>query len=166
MFFRYAGAHLRLNPAYSQEECWNPLIESKELKMKNQEISNKQLITFGIALSIFLLIFGSLNFFFGNQLMYLYLWVAAGLICLISILTPKLVKPIYKGALFVAHILGWINTRLFLGLIFYSLFTLIAIIFKIIRKDLLDRKIDRDLKSYWNFREKKTTAKETYLRQF
>ncbi|OQX94898.1 hypothetical protein B6I21_08285 [candidate division KSB1 bacterium 4572_119] len=80
MFFRYAGAHLRLNPAYSQEECWNPLIESKELKMKNQEISNKQLRTFGIALSIFLLIFGSLNFFFGNQLMYLYLWVAAGLI--------------------------------------------------------------------------------------
>jgi hypothetical protein len=131
-----------------------------------QSASTKQLRTFAIVLIALLSIFGLINFFKGNLPITIWLWSLASAILLMALLLPSSIKPIYQAAFFIAQILGWINTRLILGLIFYLIFAPIAILFKMIKKDPLDRKIDRQAKSYWISRDNEVVNQEQYLKQF
>ncbi len=53
---------------------------------------------------------------------------------------PRLLRPLYVSWMMFAAVLGWINTRLILGVIFFCVFTPIALFFKMIGKDPLARK--------------------------
>jgi len=129
-------------------------------------ITKKQLITFGIVFTIFLGIIGFINYRKGNEIAHQFLWGVA-IINLVTTLTySDAIKPIYRGALFVAHILGWINTRLLLGIIFYVVFTPIAFVLKVMGKDPLDRKFDKNAPTYWKIREKVEFDRDRYLKQF
>ena len=48
---------------------------------------------------------------------------------------PQMLAPIHTGWMWVGHILGWINTRILLGIVFYGLVMLIAVVFRLMRKD-------------------------------
>ena len=61
-------------------------------------------------------------------------------------------------------ILGWLSTTVFLTLIFVAL-GIVAIILKLFRKDLLDRKIG-DRESYWRIKENITHSIEQAKHQF
>jgi hypothetical protein len=65
-----------------------------------------------------------------------------------------------------AFILGWVNTRLILCLLFYLFFTPISIGIKILTIDLLDRKLNKDADSYWNPKGKAVLNPKDYERQF
>ena len=134
--------------------------------MNNKEATNKQLRTFGIALSILLGGIGLIHFIKGNTPQNYWFWGAAVVILFTALTVPILIKPIYRVAIFIAHILGWINTRIILGLIYYLMFTPISLIMKIIGRDPLHRKVDKQAASYWNIRERTPKAKEQYLKQF
>ncbi|MCU0642916.1 MAG: SxtJ family membrane protein [bacterium] len=131
-----------------------------------QKITKKQLRTFGAALTIFLSVIGLIHFWKGNEPTNFWFWGAAALVLLTTLSVPILINPIYRAAMFIAHILGWINTRIILGLLYYFLFTPIALVMKLIGHDPLHRKFDKEAKSYWKVREKIPFPKEHYLRQF
>jgi multisubunit Na+/H+ antiporter MnhG subunit len=134
--------------------------------MDKKEVTKKQLRTFGIALSAFLGGIGLVHFLKGHTPKNLWFWGAAGIVFLTTLSVPILIKPIYRVALFIAHILGWINTRIILGLIYYLLFTPVSLIMKLIGRDALNRKFEKEAKSYWNIRDRTPKPKEQYLRQF
>jgi len=133
--------------------------------MKNNEITKKQLCTFGIALTILLLVISSISYF-KQGMNYQITGTVSALILLTTLLTPALLKPIYKLFIFISYILGWINTRLLLGLIFYLIFTPVALILKIIGKDPLNRKFDPKASSYWQPGVDEKEDRESYYRQF
>lgn len=61
-------------------------------------------------------------------------------------------KPIYRSLVFISRIIGWVNTRLLLGAIFYIVISPIGLVMRILRKDPLNRKFDRARESYWILR--------------
>ncbi len=130
-----------------------------------QKTSKADIRKFGIALTVFLAIIGLIYFFKHNPI-YLYFWIIGGTILIISIFIPILLKPIYRAALFIAHILGWINTRFFLVIIYYFILTPISLVFKLIGKDPLNRKFDRQGNTYWDFKTGQKPDKDQYLKQF
>lgn len=81
-------------------------------------------------------------------------------------LFPSVLKPIYILWMKLAFVLGWINTRLILTIIFYLLFTPAGLIMRLFRVDLLDRKIDKNKDSYWKKRGKKMFNPLDYERLF
>lgn len=85
---------------------------------------------------------------------------SVGLIC------PLLLKPVYIFWMGLGHVLGWVNTRLILIVIFYLVFTPIGIVLKILRIDLLEEKLYNKQNSYWKKREAKNFLQEDYQRQF
>ncbi|MFH1888573.1 MAG: SxtJ family membrane protein [Candidatus Omnitrophota bacterium] len=88
-------------------------------------------------------------------------------IFLISAFTaPLLLKPVYLGWMRFAFILSWINTRVILFIMFYLIFAPVGIIMRILRIDLLRRKIDKDKDSYWQDADKKPFNRADYDRQF
>lgn len=128
--------------------------------------NKKQLRTFGIGLTVVLIIIGSIQFLKGNTHVYKYL-IGASLVTLITtLLIPTAIKPIYVGAMFISHVLGWINTRLILGILFFLVFTPISWIYKIIGKDPLERKFDKNAPSYWKIRKITNFDKSRCEKQF
>lgn len=134
--------------------------------MHKKTITNKQLRTFGLVLALFLGGIGLVQFFKGHIPHNYWFWATGGLVLVVSQAIPKLIKPLYHIALFLGHILGWINTRLILGLIYYLIFTPIGLVMRILGKDPLHRKFDKQATSYWHIAPRTAIPKEQYLRQF
>jgi hypothetical protein len=86
--------------------------------------------------------------FFGSG--HLRWWAIAAAVCL---LIPALVFPRslfwpHKGWMALGHVLGWINTRIILGLIFYGVVTPIGLVRGWLGKDPMGRRLRPDLESY------------------
>lgn len=60
-----------------------------------------------------------------------------------------LLKPIFISASLVALPIGWIVGELVLLVIYFGLVTPISLVFCILRRDALERTIERSAKSYW-----------------
>lgn len=81
----------------------------------------------------------------------------------LGVIVPSVLKPVYIFWMRLAFVLGWINTRLLLIVLFYLIFAPIGIVMRLFGADLLDKRIDRKKDSYWH---KKETAQQDYKRQF
>ena len=67
----------------------------------------------------------------------------------LGLLFPPALRPIHKVWMFLAHILGWINTRLILGAVFYVGFALARLFLLVCRRDPMLRRPDPSADSYW-----------------
>jgi len=90
-----------------------------------------------------------------------------GLVVLITtIVKLGLIKPLYSTWMPVAHFIGTCISTLFLSLLFYIVFAPVGLILRIINKDLLNRKIDKNASSYWIEKEKHKFDQKRYTQQF
>ncbi len=67
-------------------------------------------------------------------------------------------KHIYNTWIKFGEFLGKISSTIILFFLFFFLFTPIAIFLKLIGKDLLNKKIDKNKTSYWLSREMQPTS--------
>ena len=77
-----------------------------------------------------------------------------------------LLRPIYTGWMRFAFVLGWINTRLILGLFFYLILTPVGLFMRLIGRDALHRKFDPKANTYWVKREPMEFKREKYEQLF
>ena len=119
--------------------------------------------SFGIVFSIFFLIIAFYPVLFNNSLNTWSLYTSIFLF-LLSFIYPKIFKfPNYIW-LKIGFLLGLIVSPVIMFLIFIVAFVPIGFFFKILRKDLLNQKInDNNLKTYWKNR---THKMESLKKQF
>jgi len=79
---------------------------------------------------------------------------------------PALLKPVYILWMKLAFVMGWINTRLILCMLFYLLFAPMGLVMRLFKVDLLDRKIEKNKDSYWRKKAKREFGTLDYERQF
>lgn len=94
-------------------------------------------------------------------------WLAGigGGTALLALVLPPVAAPIYMVWHTVTGAIGWVNSRLILGILFYCVFTPVGLILRVIGKDPLVRKAKPDTESYWSDRDR-TIDKDRYERQF
>ena len=115
--------------------------------MTKKNIKNNDLKIFGLVLASFYSIF---VYFFIQNLEYKLANIFLILILLLcSIFKPKLITFLYKIFLEIGKVLGYINTRVILFIIYYFLFLTYGTIFKLLGRDNLHYKIDKNKSSYW-----------------
>jgi hypothetical protein len=68
--------------------------------------------------------------------------------------------------MFFAIVLGWVNTRLLLGLFFFLLVTPVGLVLRLVRRDPLDRKFDASAATYWKRRGPQRFERGRYQRMF
>ena len=90
----------------------------------------------------------------------------SGIFYILAFFAPTFLRPIYIFWMKLAYIMGWINTRLILMIIFYVVLTPIGVGLKLFKVDLLDIKIDKNKDTYWRKKDKKISSLEDYKRQF
>ena len=75
---------------------------------------------------------------------------------------PPLLKQPYKLWMALAHVLGWINTRIILGLVYFVIMTPLALILKLMGKDSLQLKLENKKQTY----RESLTSSQSMERQF
>ncbi len=73
--------------------------------------------------------------------------IAASVLILAALLLPRALGPVYIVWMKFANVLGWINTRIILGVIFYLIFVPVGLIVRAV-SDPMRRKSDTQANSY------------------
>lgn len=77
------------------------------------------------------------------------LWQIGVALAVVGTLLPALVKPLYYAWMTFALAIGYVMTRLLLTIFFFLVLTPVALVFRLIGRDALHRKLDRSAESYW-----------------
>lgn len=112
-----------------------------------EKTKTKQLRSFGLLVGSIFVAIGAWPLLMGQPLRWWALGLGSVLIILGSVVPASLALP-YKGWMAVGHVLGWINTRIILGIVFYGLVTPLGLIRRAMGKDPLHVAYDPRLDTY------------------
>jgi saxitoxin biosynthesis operon SxtJ-like protein len=127
--------------------------------------SSAHLRRFGLTVGAGLAILGVLSWYRGHATAPPVLWAIGGTLSVLGLTVPNLLLPVEKAWMALALVLGWINTRIILSLLFYVVFTPIGVVMRFFRDPLNRRFRDQDA-GYWIHRETARLDLEAYKRQF
>ncbi len=96
------------------------------------------------------------------------LWaiIVAALFAIVAWLMPALLQPLNKLWFRFGMLLGIVVTPLIMGILFFGIFVPMAIILKLLRKDLLSLKLSPDAESYWVLRDREERRMQSMKNQF
>ncbi len=77
-------------------------------------------------------------------------WAMAigSLLIVLGAIAPQSLKQVHGGWMKVGHILGFINTRIILGIIYYLLITPMGIVMRLMGKDSMRRAVGENVDTY------------------
>ena len=114
----------------------------------HEESSPRELRSFGFIVGGIFCAIGLLPLVFRTMGPRWWAFVIAGLLVIPALLFPRVLGPVHRVWMAIGHALGWINTRIILGALFYSMFSFVGLLLRIIGKDPLHRKFEREADTY------------------
>lgn len=142
-------------------------IKEISIQINDLDTSPKEIKKFGLVIMVALTIIAAIIYFNSRDLIILAWLLGSGIILLVfAFLLPKVLVPIYKIWMSFAFILGSIISRVILTILFYFIITPIGITIKILGKDILSLKIEREKESYWIKKEITTDQKEQIRKMY
>lgn len=91
---------------------------------------------------------------------------AAGLFLVAGLARPDALERIYRVWMALGRVLGWINTRVILALLFHLLVTPLALAMRVASRDVLRRRSYRKEASYWRTRSSVADRKRKFEKMF
>jgi hypothetical protein len=125
---------------------------------------NRETRNFGLVLAGGFSVLGLLAIWRGRDF-YIYLLAAAAVFALAGVFTPVLLRPVRRGWMAAAGVMGWFMTRAILALLFYAGFTPIGLLGRLFGKRFLEMEADASGETYWLPRERRP-QREDYERQY
>jgi saxitoxin biosynthesis operon SxtJ-like protein len=92
-------------------------------------------------------------------------WALAVVVGVAGLIAPEIVRPIYVGWMAVGLPIGYVVSHVLFGLLYFVMFSGVALVFRLIGRDKLHRQFDKQAKSYWIKRPPMPQAK-SYFNQF
>jgi len=103
----------------------------------DQAATRKELRHFGLLVGAVFTVIGLWPLVFRGEPLRLWAIGIGGLLISCGGVFPSVLATIHKGWMWVGHILGWVNTRILLGIVFYALVTPIGLVFRLMGKDTM-----------------------------
>ena len=133
--------------------------------LKNIRTDNKAIRDFGILIGIILLIIAGILFYKERESYELIILLGIAFIGL-GLGMPIILKPFYLVWMNFAVVLGWLMTRLILGLLFYVIVSPIGLISRLFGKRFLELKNSSINSSYWNYKNSHRISHKDLEKQF
>lgn len=92
------------------------------------------------------------------------LWAAAALCGALALAAPRALGPLYVVLTAISLPIGVVVSHVIMALLYFGVFTPVALFFRLIGRDALQRRLERDRRSYWIEREV-VTDRARYFRQ-
>ena len=74
--------------------------------------------------------------------------VPGALLIPLGLVVPLALRPLFKGWMKVGHVMGWINTRIILGVLYFGLITPMGVAMRMFGWDSMSRALRQDAESY------------------
>ena len=118
-----------------------------------------QLRTFGLLVGGIFLVIGLWLLILRGEPFQVWASIPSGVLIFPALVWPRSLGPVYRVWIAIGAILGWINTRIILSLIFYVIFTPIGLFRRVIlKRDALQRSFDRAVPTYRVVREPRPSS--------
>ena len=75
-------------------------------------------------------------------------WIVAAVFTVPALLLPQILKPVFLVWMKIGHALGWINSRIILGILFFLMFAPVALVLRLFGKDMLKQRLDASATTY------------------
>ena len=114
----------------------------------NYQVTDKELRQFGLLVGGVLAVIGLWPVVFRSETPRLWAITLGGLLILLGGVVPQSLKQIHAGWMKLGHVLGSINTRILLGIVYYLLITPMGLVLRLMGKDPMHRTFRRDAATY------------------
>ena len=116
--------------------------------MVQTKVKTRQLRSFGLIVGGVFAFIGAWPEVYHSASPRLCALILAAVLILPALIFPGSLRPFYLGWMRVSQLLGWINTRVILGVIFYLLFLPVGLIMRLLGKDPMNRKFNSGVTTY------------------
>ncbi len=134
-------------------------------EIKNIKSGKKELRKFGITVGIVSGLLGGLFLWRGKDY-YTYFLILSTVFISLGLGLPILLGTIQRIWMTLAVIIGWFMTRVILSVLFYIVVTPIGLLTRLLGKDFLDTKFNRNANSYWIPGKETKPRERNYENQF
>ena len=134
-------------------------------EFKNIRTDKKSIRDFGLLIGCILLVIAGFLVFKGRDINLIIISLGLSIIAS-GFIVPFILKPFYLLWMFFAVVLGWFMTRLILGLVFYSIVSVIGISARLFGKKFLELKKSLGNNSYWNYKDRVKSDPIEFEKQF
>ncbi len=128
-------------------------------------LSPKELRRFGVTVAIPLALLAGLGVWRGHTVLPAVLGGLAAVLAFLGVFAPTLLGPVHTVWMKVADALGWFNTRVLLGLVYFLVMTPTGIVMRLMGRDPLDRRL-KDRPTYWIKREQQPDPRDSMEHRF
>lgn len=116
---------------------------------KNILPDKKMLRSFGITSGVIvILLFGILIPWLRGTGWPMWPWILSAFLILTGLIVPKALSPVFRVWMKFGHIMNRVNTTIILTVVFFVVFTPVALLMKIIGRDVLYREFEPETESY------------------
>lgn len=99
--------------------------------------TRKELRQFGLLVGVVFTVIGLWPMVFRGEPLRLWAVGIGGLLIACGGMLPQVLRPVHTAWMGMGHILGWINTRILLGIVFYALVTPIGLLRRLMGNDTM-----------------------------
>ncbi len=110
--------------------------------------SRGDLRSFGVILTVGVLVIVVSPMFFGHAVPRYWALTLSALFAITGILIPSVLGPVHRIWIALGNVLGWINSKIILGLLFYAVVTPTRFLMQIAGRDPMHRQLDPHLSTY------------------
>ena len=114
----------------------------------DQPAGTKELRSFGLLVGGVFSVIGAWPLLMRGEPFRLWAIGLGGVLILLGVVMPSVLAPLHKAWMWIGHILGWINTRILLSIVFYGLVTPMGILFRLMGKDTMRQAFAQDSPTY------------------
>jgi len=93
------------------------------------------------------------------------LWTAAGVVGFLGLAFPTAVKPVYLLWMAVTFPIGWLLSHTILAIIYFAIFGVLGLVFRLVGRDALGLRGRADRDTYWVKRSSPASGRR-YFQQF
>lgn len=121
-------------------------------EINTAEVTNSDLRKFGFIMGgMFALIFGLIFPWIGDRTKDTWpMWpfIVMAVFWAVAVVAPQILRPVNEIWIKVGNVLGFINSRIILGVMFFAMIFPIGMLLKLFGKDSMNRKLDKKTDTY------------------
>lgn len=115
---------------------------------QNHQATNKELRQFGLLVGGVFSVIGSWPVVFRSEPPRLWAIILGSLLIVLGGIVPQSLKQVHSGWMKIGHVLGAINTKIILGIIYYLLITPMGLVMRLMGKDSMHRTLAKETTTY------------------
>lgn len=118
------------------------------MERPDHQVTKKELRQFGLVVGGVFSVIGLWPVVFRAESPRLWAMILGSSLIALGVMVPQSLKQVHHGWMKIGHVLGSINTRIILGIVYYLLITPMGIVMRLMGKDSMHRAVGENVDTY------------------